>query len=506
MSQALSNVNQTIWSPLQEAIFAEVETGSGHLVIEACPGSGKTTTEVEALTRTDPSLSVLASAFGRETVASLKDRLPRDITVQTWNGYGMRAVMREFGRLDLKPYETHDRAGAIVGKGRINKNKRDFIVKLVEAAKSTLTESSHDALDELADQFDLETPKGCTPAERAKLVRAACQILDTDAEGPRGNVITYSDQCWLPYMLDLPCPEFDLVGVDETQDLNAAQLWLAQRAALNGRIIAVGDRRQSIFGFRGADRHAIPRMIETLQAKTLPLNVCYRCGANIVAEAARIWPEIIPHPDAPGGIVRDSDLIALKRQAQPGDFVVSRLNAPLISLCLGWLAAGVRAQILGKDIGAALINWIKAIGASNVDQILSALDAWEAKEIARLEAKDRPTEQVSEKAECIRALCEGLDTVDQVEARAETLFAAGPAASAITLASTHKAKGLEAHRVWLLRDTYCRVWKDGRRGLGGDGWQHRPTHDPANSSDEEKNLFYVGITRAKEELIYVKGM
>ena len=57
----------------------------------------------------------------------------------------------------------------------------------------------------------------------------------------------------------------------------------------------------------------------------------------------------------------------------------------------------------------------------------------------------------------------------------------------VDFTSTHKAKSRERDRVWLLRDTFCQS----RRG--------------AEVKEEEYNLLYVAITRAKHELVYVAG-
>ena len=46
--------------------------------------------------------------------------------------------------------------------------------------------------------------------------------------------------------------------------------------------------------------------------------------------------------------------------------------------------------------------------------------------------------------------------------------------------STHKSKGLEADRVWLLGSTYVRQWRE-----------------------EERNIWYVAVTRCKRELFVV---
>src|SRR5690606_4552665 len=246
---------------------------------------------------------------------------------------------------------------------------------------------------------------------------------------------------------DLPVPQYDWVFVDETQDLSPAQLELVIRAAgERGRIVAVGDRRQSIYGFRGADRDAIPRIIERLSADVLPLNVTYRCPRLVVREARKLVPTIEHAPGAPEGIVRTATLAHLEANAQPGDFVVSRANAPLVSLCFRWLAAGRRAQIKGRDIGQGLIAWVRATQATTIPQLVTCLQQWYSAELRRLTALERDTQAVTDRAQCLEALIEGCERVDDVIAKIERLFGEGDTLG-ITLSSTHRAKGLEADRV-----------------------------------------------------------
>jgi DNA helicase-2/ATP-dependent DNA helicase PcrA len=298
-----------------------------------------------------------------------------------------------------------------------------------------------------------------------------------ETEGP----IDFDDMVWLPIAQRLPLPSFRWVFVDETQDLNPAQLETVVRASgSRGRICAIGDRRQAIYGFRGADVRAIPRMIERLQAEVLPLSVTYRCPVSVTREAQRLVPAISAAPNAPEGVVRTCSEDAMRSGAVAGDFVISRTNAQLISECLKWIAAGKRARIRGREIGAGLAQWVKGTKADEIDELLRLLGAWETRETQRLTRAGRDTRAIEDRAACLRVLCESCGTVRELLEKIELLFAEahGPA---IHLMSTHKAKGLEADRVWLLRDTYCK-WPGA----------------------EEDNLLYVGITRAKRELIYVR--
>lgn len=111
----------------------------------------------------------------------------------------------------------------------------------------------------------------------------------------------------------------DLVIVDEAQDNSWIQLDLARKLAERGRgrLVLVGDVRQAIYGFRGADPEIMQRADETLGAITLEIPTNYRSGSaivdvgNLVAEG-RAWavgsPAVAarktPTGETPSGLVR----------------------------------------------------------------------------------------------------------------------------------------------------------------------------------------------------------
>lgn len=444
------------------------------------------------------------AAFGRETKATLEARLPADIYVTTWNSFGFKVLRRSLRFVSIEKFVEFQWAAQQVGKGRKRKPARDFVVGLLSAAKATI--SMPDDLDLLADTWDLPVPKGC---DRAELIGATSRILEAQLESPH-NPICFDDQCWMPIVHGLEIPRYDLVGVDETQDLNPVQLELLVRSA--DRAVAVGDPRQSIFAWRGADPQAMPNMVRRLDALQLPLLTCYRCGTEIIREACTIYPVIKAPPGQRTGSVQYASWARLVDQAAPGDFVVSRLNAPLIRLCLRWMALGKRSKILGRDVAAGLVRWVEHFECSDIAQLLGAIQDYEAKELERLESIDQPTEQLTDRCAAIRAVSEGLRTTADLIKKLQGLFADSAQHGYVTLASTHRAKGLEADRVWLLRDTYCRRWMSAdyadRKGLEvierrGNG---ACVHDPHGASVEDRNLLYVAVTRAKNELIYVKGL
>ncbi len=458
---------------MQQAIFDAVENpAAGHIVVEALAGTGKSTTIEEAVKRVDPDCSVLVCAFNTAIVDALKKRIPSDVTVASFHSFGRRCVaLASSNGVEVNRFRTADMAQGIFGRSFDTKLARDFVVKLVGLAKGQAfgPTCGTQALDALADRFDLDKPRGW---DRTRLLDAAVQILR--AAKRLGSEIDFDD-------MQLAIPQFDFVFVDERQDLNPAQLGLAVAAAgAKGRIVAVGDERQAIYGFRGADASFGRKLVEELRATKLPLSVTYRCAKAIVAEANALVPELQAAPGAPAGIVRHASLEDCERDVEPGDFVLSRTNAPLVALCFRLIAAGRRAAIQGRDIGAGLAAWVKSTRASSVAELSRAIGEWRRGEVERLEALERETQGVLDRAQCLETICAGAASVSEVEARIERIFSGDAPGGRVLLSSTHRAKGLEADRVWILRDTYL-AWP----GV------------------EEENLLYVAITRAKQELIYV---
>lgn len=241
-----------------------------------------------------------------------------------------------------------------------------------------------------------------------------------------------------------------------------------------------------VYQFRGANARALRLFTERLQAKRLPLSISYRCARAIVDHVRTVLPEIPIQAaaDAHAGEVAYVPRERMEhptRGAQPGDFILSRTNAPLIGLCLKFLRAGRRANIQGRDVGDSLAAFVKKSGARTVEALRDYVEGWCEKECARLSAKRRDTQAVEDRAACLLELSDA-ETIADVVARIEELFSDRAGTDCIVLSSTHKAKGLERDRVWLLVGTYMR----------------RP-------EVQEMNLYYVAVTRARRTLFLVEG-
>jgi DNA helicase II / ATP-dependent DNA helicase PcrA len=466
------------WSPYQLAVFANVATGTGHTVVNAVAGSGKTTVLEEAVQHVPAGMRILFVAFNKSIAEELGRRV-RGAEVSTLHSYGLKCVTVGLGRLRIDGHRVDDFCRALHGDDAKTWDLRRDLAKCVSLAKGSLA-STADAVDALIDAFEIDS---AVNGHRATFIADVLKILEQCKSVEDGR-IDFDDMIWLPVVLGLSQRQFDRVFVDETQDLNAAQIELVLRAVRpDGRILAVGDPRQAIYRFRGADEAAFENVRGRLGAVELPLSICYRCCKAVIRVAQEIVPTIEAAPDAEEGEVRSVTYPEMRASVQAGDFVLSRTNAPLIALCMGLLAEGRRASIQGRDIGKQLAGFVKKSKAADVEALRSYIEAWADKECARLAAKRRDTQSVEDRAACILAISDGAASVADVVNRIESLFADTNDGSRIMLSTTHKAKGLERDRVWLLADTYRR-----RPGI------------------EEDNLWYVAVTRARKTLVLVEGL
>jgi hypothetical protein len=198
--------------------------------------------------------------------------------------------------------------------------------------------------------------------------------------------------------------------------------------------------------------------------------------------AQTLVPQIEAAPSAEEGLVEEMSINQLETKVRPGDFILSRVNAPLIKWCLALLKARIPANIQGRDMGKSLFALVKKSKANDVDTFLSWLADYQAMEVERLVKAKRDSSVVDDKVDCLRVLCEGTRSLADVKDNIDKLFKDGNDHDRVILSSTHKAKGLERDRVFMLRDTY------------------RPS-----KGTEEANLTYVAYTRAKRELYLVAG-
>lgn len=493
------------WSTQQQSILSwfsgdDPEFSKNHLIVRARAGTGKTTIIIEGVKRA-PEKSILICAFSKIIQQELEARIGKNyshVRAQTLHSVGYRCVRRY--RENIKVEFNNGRADLLTEQV-CGRSVPDAIKKLVSKLHTKGREIAPHA-KEIGELMDIAIKFECTPDDEwansgfplEKVEELALKAMELASDVQAGATIDGSDMIFLPVRNGWLTGMFDLVVVDEAQDMTTAQLEIAQGVLnKNGRICIVGDDKQAIFGFRGADSDSLDRLKEELQAKELGLTTTYRCGKQIVQVAQSIVPNFEAGPTNPEGEISRLHLSRLIDSAGPSDYILSRVNAPLVSIAMRLLRNGKRTRIAGRDIGKGLINLVRKMRARSVPDFLTRVGTWETREITRLEGMlavapnnrkytlQNKIADIQDQAEMLLNLAEGVKSVSEIETRIESLFIDDGLGEAgmITCSSVHRAKGLEANRVFILEETL------------------------RNYNQEEQNIFYVAVTRAKQSLIWV---
>lgn len=470
------------WSPQQRDIFSEIQHGNGHVIVQAFAGAGKTSTAIEALKRLPQGTRALLCAFNKSIADELQARAPREVKVSTLHGLGCGVLFAAWDKcpIDAKRGARHISIAASEWRAQtasapnLTPAIERELAGVLSLCKSRLV-SSAEEIEREVQAARISLPARMTEADACAIIARALDLALV-ADG----TVSFDDMIYVPAALGIrPRAQYAVVFVDETQDMSRAQLVLAQLALRpGGRLVLIGDSRQAIYGWRGADVGSMERMAVDLDATVLPLSITLRCPRAVVSVARRWVPTLEAAPDAPAGIVRVCSLPAA--DWSEGDLVVSRLNAPLTRCALSAIRAGKRARIQGKEFAQSFRLWAQSFGVRRASDLVQTARGWVRAELAKLGDGDQDAaEDLLDRVDTLEALAEGCSTADEVYARLDLLFSGnGPA---LLFSSTHRAKGMERDRVYVL------------------AWTYKPER-----SLEEENLAYVAVTRAKRELVLVE--
>lgn len=482
-------------SPFQQAIYDEVANTDHNINVQAVAGSGKTTTLLGCLERVPAGKSVAFMAFNTSIVKELTARNTRPgVDIMTLHSYGWRCCLRRYGngaKLDVNKsigkveliLKRRARDPIIIDLLRRVKKGYLFnvIPRIVDLLRTSLSEPKMERVEELCEYHGID----CGTIEM-EMALEAFRLSNADR-----SQFDFTDMLYVPVTdPTIRFRKYEVIMVDESQDMSVLQHELIRRALdRRSRLITVGDPRQAIYGFAGADATSYDKL-KTLNGPSveMPLSVCYRCGQRIVAEAAKIVPYIRPYERAIEGEVYVGSLTDLEH----GDWIVCRNLRPLVEVYLWLLKNKIKSKIRGKDIGAGLIHLIEKTGAQSLRGLDRLLDLEVRKLEKKLEKKGWKNPSLSpkmtelfEKIEVIRYFIPECRTVPALISMIEGIFT--DEVKGILLMTIHKSKGLENDVVFFLAPELI------PSRYATQPWQ----------LEQERNLKYVAISRAKTTLIYV---
>lgn len=487
-------------SKFQADIFDFIPKSNRNLIVDAVASSGKTTTACGIVERMPESSrrGTRFMAFSKAIATELSERLPVETPASTLHSFGMSTCRTGQGyvpRVDQYKYRNYAEA-MLPGYGYDaieTKQLGSVSADAIDLARLTLCDVANDGeWFAMLDHYDIqEFPE-------LRDITTKCIALGIDR---RKVDFDFTDMLYLPVKLGYRFAHVDTLIVDECQDLNNLQrAFIRSVLGDSGRLIAVGDPYQAIFGFAGATVDSVERIRVEFDCETLPLSVCYRCPSSHLDMAREYVPHILARDNAPSGTVLNNRYEAGLDAIQPtGDMVMCRNNAPLISAAFSLLAQGKPVILKDKDLVSQITNLaqraVKGKGRS-WNTLTDSLDGYVTDQCDKLRTRKGTDSKISalqDRAEALRIIAGNAKTESYYIASGKDLdnyisrFMNGSKGS-VKLTTIHRAKGLEANRVHLLGYNELQPAK-----YATLPWEVK----------QETNLQYVGLTRSKDLMQFV---
>lgn len=525
----------------QQRFYDWVENERGNCILNAVAGAGKTTTIMHGIERMRG--TVWFGVYNKKMADEIKEKLAgnkklakraqfkaqEQVTASTFHSLGsslvksmtypnkadvddkkvqriVDSIILEKEGVSQEPrHDLRDLSGAIVRLVSMAKN-RGFVP--ADRVRDGLTNwDDVKAWHAMADHFDIGDTLDLEQVDTAiSFARVVLRRSTSDM-----STIDFDDMVYLPLArkIDLkPWHRYNWVLIDEAQDTNPTRRALASLVlAPGGRLVAVGDPNQAIYGFTGADNDSLEQIRDAFNAIELPLTTTYRCPKNVVAHARNWVSHIEAHEANIDGEVRTEAyadfldaLPGIDRAAYGETAILCRFNKYLVGLCFKMIRMGLPAKIEGRAIGDGLVKLAtRWKSAKTVNGLESKLREYEAREIAKAQARDNEAkvDRIVDEVATLMTIIErvraaGKDRVTDVTDAIDEIFEDGVAGKGmITLCSAHKSKGLEWDTVNILDREALMPSKRAKKE-----WELA----------QEANLIYVAVTRAKQTLVEVTGV
>lgn len=490
------NSSSPLFEGLNESQKKAVMTTEGPVLIIAGPGTGKTLTIVRRIAclihqGVNPE-NIAAVTFTNRSAREMRERAEAlfegsacNVFIGTFHLLGLKIIRDEL-RGNIAVYDREEQIELL------KPLLKDHNIKARQAAEKisrikNLLEDMDDGMEVVCEKY------------RAALIK--------------NNALDFDDLILKPVemlgnsnVLEKYRDIFRYIVVDEYQDINPLQYKLLRLLSQNGgNICAIGDSDQAIYAFRGADvSNFLNFENDFIDAKRITLTENYRAtdtiirasGALIENNRQRIAKElktvkdkgrritIISAPDerAEGGmIVREIEQRlggtshyqmytmenppsgrnspADDRSYKFSDFaVIFRTNAQARAMEEAFIDSGIPYQVVGRKNSRQRQEIEETI--SYLRSVINPRDFLDSGHVGTIEEKL-------------------LTAADFFDARANS----------VALMTLHMAKGLEFKVVFIA-------------GVE-DGLIPYTLNKDNSDIDEERRLFYVGMTRAKDELFLI---
>lgn len=454
--------------------------------------SGKTFTLCKLAEMTPPIKSSIFLAFNKSIAEELGQRLPRTVKAQTLHSCALSSLCKAFSlNFSLSDSKNFNLAKEKMEfKGVHPKRIPGIIMKvcrLYDLMRFNLVPDDIEAIIALGERYGEDADEEL--AKRAIELRMLNKRIADNyfLKGGGGKLpMDFTDMLYYAtqYVHKEDFKQYNVVMVDEIQDLSPLQYQLIKMLKTpRGRLVGVGDEKQAIYGFQGSNLDTLNAIKNAPNTVTLPLSMTYRCARDIVDEACKVFPDgIVAAPGAEKGFVGEGTF----KDAQEGDFILCRNNAPLVEAFITLLRQGKKCTILGKEFGDELVSLIDSVeDVWGLEQVLENMISKLQKKGVKSPTKCEAYDKLNEKVNVLLSLYEYFGDLETVRSRIYDIFVEN-ASRGITLSTIHKSKGLESDNIYFLE----------------------PELLPSKYATTELALYaerclkFVAITRARKRLIY----
>lgn len=476
----------------KQAIVDEYKSTNRNIFVSATAGSGKTFTLCKLAEMTPPIKSSIFLAFNKSIAEELGQSLPRTVKAQTLHSCALSSLCKAFSlNFSLSDSKNFNLAKEKMKfKGVHPKRIPGIIMKvcrLYDLMRFNLVPDDIEAIIALGERYGEDADE-----ELAKRAIELCMLNKRIADnyflkGGGGKLpMDFTDMLYYAtqYVHKEDFKQYNVVMLDECQDISPLQFEVVKMCKTpRGRLIAVGDEKQSIYSFMGSNLDSLQAIKNAPNTVTLPLSMTYRCARDIVDEACKVFPDgIVAAPGAEKGFVGEGAFT----DAEEGDFILCRNNAPLVEAFITLLRKGKKCTILGKEFGDELVSLIDSVDdVWGLEQVLTNMQTKLANKGIKNPMKCEAYDKLDEKVNVLLSLYEYFGDLETVRSRIYDIFVEN-ANRGITLSTIHKSKGLEADKIFFLKPELLP--------------SKYATTDLALYA--EKCLQFVAVTRARKSLIY----
>lgn len=490
------------WSNYSLDFFEKAKKFDENIFLSAVAGAGKTTNLKHLINNVLTDRITICFAFNSHIAEEMKSKITNPCAfIGTVHSFGFKALKNKFGKkLETNKNKYIDFFKFLLTETGVEEKKIDAYAyelnRFFHLRRYLLTATCDEILNSEEYDFDFND-------YIKDKINEIIENAEEYGEKSLSDVVDFSDMIYYPNKYDLVSAKADLICVDEAQDLSLLQTAYIKKHSLtkDSIFVFVGDRRQSIYGFAGANPSSVDSIIKDYSCREMPLSITYRCPKSHVSLAKELNSALEAWDQAIEGEVRNLELnidgiaefAKTLTKTREKTIFLSRVNFNLVSLMYALIKKGVFVNYTGKDIGYSLCATAQYIcdGDFSCEKFRTQLDRYANEKAEKYKKSPAWASFYLDKIECLKIILDENPQVSSLEELKKTILDLFQRKtmenSHITFSTIHKAKGLECeHSAFLY-----------------------PSSIPHRSAkgallEQEYNLKYIALTRSTNKLTLIE--